>query len=63
MKLTDTEIKSIHTFDEYYKHLCKSKMLDGIGISEDEQEIKFLNAIIAGVLTVIKGKEIDDYFA
>ena len=63
MKLTDDEVKILHKFDEYYKHLCKSNVLEGIGISEDPGELKLLNIGAAIALTVVKGEEKEDYFA
>lgn len=63
MKLTEDEVKILHNFDEYYKHLCKSKVIEGIGISDDPGELKLLNIGAAIALTVIKGEEKEDYFA
>ena len=62
-KLSDDEYKVLNNFDEYYKHLCKSNVLEGIGISEDPDELKLLNIGAAIALTVIKGNEKEDYFA
>lgn len=63
MKLSEDEIKILNTFDEYYKHLNQSKVLEGIGMSEDPGELKLLNIGAAVALTAIKGKEKEDYFA
>lgn len=65
MKLTDDEVKIIHNFDEYFKHLEESKLLIGVGIvKEDEPEKAFtLNAAVATALTILKGKEVEDFFA
>ena len=63
MKLTDDEVKILHNFDEYYKHLCKSNVLEGIGLSEDPDELKLLNIAAAITLAVLKGNEKEDYFA
>lgn len=63
MKLADDELKILNNFDEYYKHLCKSNVLEGIGLSEDPGELKLLNIAAAITLAVLKGNEKEDYFA
>lgn len=65
MKLTDDEVKIIHNFDEYFKHLEESKLLIGVGIAKEEEPDKvfILNAAAATALTILKGKEVEDYFA
>ena len=63
MKLTDDEIKGLNTFDEYYKHLCKSKVLEGIGIETDPDKLTMLKIGAAVALTILKGNEKEDYFA
>ncbi len=64
MKLTDSEIKIVHNYDEYFKHLEESKLLIGVGVvNEDEPEKVFtMNVAVAAVLAVLKGKE-EDYFS
>lgn len=64
-KLLAEETKVINNFDEYFKHLEESKLLIGVGIAnEDEPDKVFiLNAAIAAALTVLKGKEVEDFFA
>lgn len=62
-KLSDDEYKVLNNFDEYYKHLCKSNVLESVGISEDPDELKLLNIGAAIALAVIKGNEKEDYFA
>jgi len=64
-KLLAEETKIINNFDEYFKHLEESKLLIGVGIvNEDEPDKVFmLNVAVATALTVLKGKEIEDFFA
>lgn len=63
MKLTEDEVKILHNFDEYYKHLRDSRIIEGVGINDDPEELKLLNIGAAIALTVIKGEEKEDYFA
>ena len=64
-KLLAEETKVINNFDEYFKHLEESKLLIGVGIAnEDEPDKVFiLNTAVAAALTVLKGKEVEDFFA
>lgn len=63
-KLTDEEVKTLNRFDEYYKHLCNSKVLEAIGMSEDPGELKLLNIGAAIVLALSKSEQKkEDFFA
>ena len=62
-KLSDKEIETLNRFDEFYKHICKSKVLEGIDISEDPGELALLKVGAAVVLTLSKSEEKEDYFA
>lgn len=62
-KLNDDEIRVVHNFNEYYKHLKDTHMTEGVTGISDPTEIMIVNAGIAAALTAIKGNEKEDYFA
>lgn len=62
--LNADECKIMNTFLEYYDHLNKSKVTQGVHFDSDE-EAKTLNMFIAACLTIKKGEvlEVEDPFA
>lgn len=64
-KLSVNEVTIVNNFDEYFKHLEESKLLIGVGIANEDEPDKtlILNAAVATALTILKGKEVEDFFA
>jgi len=64
-KLSVNEVTIVNNFSEYFNHLQESKLLIGVGLvdEEDTDKVFALNTAVATALTVLKGKEVEDYFA
>lgn len=64
-KMSNEDLKVVNNFTEYFEHLQESKLLIGVGVvdEEDTDKVFALNTAVATALTVLKGKEVEDFFA
>lgn len=64
-KLSVNEVTIVNNFSTYFNHLQESKLLIGVGLvdEEDTDKVFALNTAVATALTVLKGKEVEDFFA
>jgi len=64
VKLNEAECRTMNTFLEYYDHLNKNRVTQGVHFDSDE-EAKTLNMFIAACLTIKNSDvvEMEDPFA
>lgn len=65
-KLGSDDCKICNTFNEYFEHLNKSGMEQGVTGIEDEDKLFILNVALAAALTISQHNEstdVEDYFA